>query len=496
MTEKVTNYKSIFKATSIFGGVQIFNILITLIRGKAVAILIGTVGMGLNGLFMSGLNLIKAISSLGIAESAVRDIAKAHATDDGAKIGLTFTVFNRWIWITAIFGITITICFSPLLSWFSFNSYEHAIDYIWLSITFIFGALSGGIYTLLRGTRQLKYLAQANIFGGVIGLVVALPIFYFFGVKGVVPAIIITAGANYLVSLYFKKKINFAQTTIPWRETLELGKPMVKLGISLTLINLLATFVAFVLSAFISKTGSLSDVGLYNAGLAIVDGYVGMVFTAMAADYFPRLSAVIGDELKWKQLVNEQAELVLIILGGVLVLLISTTPFLISVLLSREFLSAQDFIFWAVLSIPLKGLVWVLGFVLLAKGDNKLFLIVEVSSNLLLLGLNLLLYRIYGINGLGISMLISFAISIIIMLIILKLYYEFRFESEVFKLLLKVMLALSFCLMSIYWLGYPNAYFVEAIIVIITLYYCLHELNKRMNLKDILRNVKLRVIKK
>ena len=55
------------------------------------------------------------------------------------------------------------------------------------------------------------------------------------------------------------------------------------------------------LSAFISKTGSLSDVGLYNAGLAIVDGYVGMVFTAMATDYFPRLSGVIGDDSKWKQ---------------------------------------------------------------------------------------------------------------------------------------------------------------------------------------------------
>jgi len=97
LNTKATNYKSIFKATSIFGGVQVFNILITLIRGKAVAILIGTAGMGLNGLFLSGLNLIKSISSLGITESAVRDISKAHATEDVAQIGKTFTVFRRWI---------------------------------------------------------------------------------------------------------------------------------------------------------------------------------------------------------------------------------------------------------------------------------------------------------------------------------------------------------------------------------------------------------------
>jgi O-antigen/teichoic acid export membrane protein len=287
---KATNYKSIFKATSIFGGVQVFNILITLFRGKAVAILIGTAGMGLNGLFMATLNLIKSITSLGITESAIRDISKAHAEGDNQKMRLTFTVFSRWIWITAVLGIVVTIAFSSLLSQFSFNSTEHTLSYIWLSVTFIFGALSGGIYTLLRGTRQLKYLAQANIFGGIVGLLVALPIFYFYGIQGVVPAIIITALANYLVSLYFKSKIHFEPVALNWSDTLQLGKPMVKLGLSLTLINLLAAAVAFILNAFISKTGTLSDVGLYNAGLSIVDGYVGMVFNAMATDYFPRLS--------------------------------------------------------------------------------------------------------------------------------------------------------------------------------------------------------------
>ena len=76
MSETKSSYGSIMKATSIFGGVQVFNILITLIRGKFVAILIGTAGMGLNGLLLSGLNLIRTITSLGVSESAVRDIAK------------------------------------------------------------------------------------------------------------------------------------------------------------------------------------------------------------------------------------------------------------------------------------------------------------------------------------------------------------------------------------------------------------------------------------
>jgi O-antigen/teichoic acid export membrane protein len=488
--EKTTSYKSIFKATSIFGGVQVFNILVTLIRSKAVAILIGTAGMGLNGLFMSSLNLIKTISSLGLSESAVRDISKAHSSGDSNHIGKTFTVFRRWIWITAALGIVITIAFSPLLSKIAFGSTKNWTSYIWLSIIFLFGALSGGIYTFLRGTRQIAYLAQANIIGAIAGLVAALPVFYFYGVDGVVPAIILTALGNYLVSLYFRGKVKFDKVYISWAETFSLGKPMVQLGLSLTLINLMTTAIAFALSAFITKTGNLSDLGLYNAAQGIVEGYVGMVFTAMATDYFPRLSAVIADDKKWKQLVNEQSELVIIILGIVLVLLISTTPILIRILLSKEFMASQDFILWAVLSIPLKGLVWVTGFVILAKGHNKLFLIVEVITNLILLGLNLLAYHFYGLTGLGISIIISYFIFTIIMVVVLKSKYGFNFSNDVIILTIKGLLALSLCLACIKLLGYPNAYYAQAVIVLITISYSLYELNKRVNLKGILLYVK------
>ncbi|MDN3676669.1 oligosaccharide flippase family protein [Flavobacterium paronense] len=493
MSDSKASFKQIFKATSIFGGVQVFNIIITLIRSKVLAILIGTVGMGLNGMFMSSLNLIKTLSALGISESAVRDLSKAHNSGDTVRIAKTFTVFRRWIWITAFLGVLLTICFSPLLSHFSFGNYDHTSSYIWLSITFVFGALSGGIYTLLRGTRQLKYLAQANIFGGVLGLFVALPIFYFYGIEGVVPAIIATAFGNYLVSVFFTRKIHFQKESISWQETFSLGKPMVTLGISLTLISLLAAGIAFILSAFISSTGSFKDLGLYNAGVAIVDGYVGMVFTAMATDYFPRLSGLIDDEVRWKELVNQQAELVLIILGIVLVLLISTTPFLIHLLLSSEFIGVQDFIFWSVIALPLKGLIWVIGFIILAKGDNKLFLIIEIIANLIVLTFNLFFYKFHGISGLGISMIASHSIFLIIMIIVIKSKYNFKYSKEVIVLTSKIFLSLSLCLICIKVLGYPNAYYPEAVIVLFTIAYCLFELNKRINLKGILSYVKTKV---
>lgn len=492
MSQTKSSYASIMKATSIFGGVQVFNILITLIRGKTVAVLLGTAGMGLNGLLLSALKLVSTFTSLGIGDSAVRDISKAHSSNDDLQIRTTFQVFKRLIWLTAILGIIVTILFSPLLSKFAFGDTSKTTSFIWLSVTFVFGALSGGIYTLLRGTRQIKLLAQANIYGGIVGLVVALPIFYFYGIAGVVPAIIATAFANYLVSLYFTSKVSFEPIAISWHETLELGKPIVQLGLSLTLMGILASGVAFALIAFISKTGNLSDVGLYSAANGIVEGYVGMVFTAMATDYFPRLSGVIHEDSKWKKLVNEQAELVLIILGIVLVLLLTTTPLLIRILLSKEFLDSQNFIQFAVLSIPLKGLVWVMGYIILAKGDNKLFLTVEIIANIIVLAFNLLFYHLYGLTGLGLSLSLSYLISIVFMLSILKKKYEFNFTFGVFKLLITSFISLISCLLAIHFLEKPYLYFVEFTIALVTICFFGYEFNKRIELRSIVKKLQSR----
>ncbi|MFK1880757.1 hypothetical protein ACIXEK_02480 [Bacteroides fragilis] len=42
-----SGYRTILKGTAIFGGVQVFNIVINLIRGKLVALFLGPEGMGI-----------------------------------------------------------------------------------------------------------------------------------------------------------------------------------------------------------------------------------------------------------------------------------------------------------------------------------------------------------------------------------------------------------------------------------------------------------------
>lgn len=488
MSDTRSSYRSIMKATSIFGGVQVFNILITLVRAKLIAILIGAAGMGLNGIFMSGLNLIKTASSLGLSEGAVKDLSGTY-DKEGDDFAMRYSIFRYWIWITAILGASISILFAPLFSKFTFGDYSYSSSYVWLSVTFIFGALSGGIYTVLRATRRITDLAKANIYGSISGLLVTLPILYFFGIDGVLPSIIASAFTSYLVSLAFRKKIVIPKVDMTFKEAFHKGKPMAYLGLTLSFNSLMRAGAAYLLIMVISR-GSLADVGMYNAGMSILDGYVGMVFTAMATDYFPRLASVIQDKQKWAQVVNHQAELVILIIGPILTFLMASLPILIRILLSKDFLEIIDFLMWCAIAVLFRSIVWVLGFIMIAKGENKLFLKTESIIRVMFFCLNVFFYLTYGLEGLGISMLVGFFISSLIEIWIIKKRYDFTLNNTVVILTLYFLGLLTLNLVFILIFGFPVAYYSGAVTVLIAAAISLVKLNKILDLKDLFASIK------
>lgn len=73
---------------------------------------------------------------------------------------------------------------------------------------------------------------------------------------------------------------------------------MMLMGFMISLSGLVTLIAAYLLRIFINRTGNVADVGLYSAGFTIINTYVGMIFTAMGTDYYPRLSVVSADDEK------------------------------------------------------------------------------------------------------------------------------------------------------------------------------------------------------
>lgn len=82
--------------------------------------------------------------------------------------------------------------------------------------------------------------------------------------------------------------------------------------------SIMTTLFSYILKAYIGNIGGLEEVGYYQAFFSIVNGYIGVIFTAMATDFYPRLSANNNDNIGMTLLVNEQISLSLLILCPVL----------------------------------------------------------------------------------------------------------------------------------------------------------------------------------
>lgn len=488
MSDQQSSYRKIMKATSLFGGVQFFNIIIQIIRSKFVAVLLGPAGMGIIGLLTSTTGIISSLTNFGLGTSAVKDISAAFATGNQERIEIVISVVKRMVWLTGLIGLLATALLSPWLSQLTFGNKSYTLAFLWLSITLLFNQLSSGQLVILQGLRKLNYLAKANLSGSFIGLFVTIPFYYFWGVDGIVPGIIGTAFISLLMSWYFSEKIKLEKPIISRLQTLAEGKNMLRLGFAIGLNGILVLGAAYLVRIFISRTGSVEEVGLYNAGFAIINTYVSLIFNAMATDYYPRLSAIAEDNTLCKEAINQQAEIAILILAPILIIFLIFINLVVVLLYSHQFIGVNTMIQWAALGIFFKAASWSVAFIFLAKGTTKLFFWNELIANAYILVLNLIGFHYWGLTGLGFSFAAAYLIYLIQVSVLSKIYFKFEFDPS-----FRFIFIIQFCLailgfLSINFLNQPISYLAGIILISVSGWYSIKELDKRIGLMQILKN--------
>ena len=181
MSSERDSYKQIFKTTSIFGGIQVLNILIAIAKSKIVAILLGPAGLGIISIFNTTSTLIASCTNFGLNVSAVKSIALANQVEGKQHQSIVIAVVKKLIWVTGIFGFLITIILSPWLSKISFGNNTNTFSFALLGISLLTLHLSSGQNAILQGLRQIKLIALSSLIGSLIGLLLSIPLYYFFG---------------------------------------------------------------------------------------------------------------------------------------------------------------------------------------------------------------------------------------------------------------------------------------------------------------------------
>lgn len=488
MTNNQSSYRSIFKATFLFGGVQVYQILIQIIKSKFVAVLLGPAGVGIMGLYQSGLQLVQQISSMGLASSAVRNVSESNGTNDIQRIAKTITVVRKLVWFTGLLGLILVACCSPLLSKVSFGNYDYTIPFIILSVTLLFDQLSAGQRVVLQGMRRLKDLAKCTAFGVTFGLITSVPLYYLLGINGIIPTIVLNSACSLTLSWIYSRRIKIEKVPVTPKETLVQGKQMLIMGVSMSLSGIFASIVAYAIRGFIQANGGVEQVGLFQAGFAIMTTYVGMVMNAIGTDYYPRLAAINKDNAKCREAVSQQGEIGTMILAPMLTCCLVFMPFVLDLLYSDSFLAANEYVTWACLGMMLRLAAWVISYLFVAKAESKLFLKVELSANAYYLVFSLLGYKFLGLTGLGIAFALEYIVYFLQCYLIARRRYDFRFTSDFIKCygiqLFLVIVCLVIVVIFSGWLKYT----LGCIVIAISCFIGIKGLNQRMNLLGFVKN--------
>ena len=458
-TEKKT-YGQILKSSVLIGGSSAVNVCFRIVRTKAMALILGPSGVGLLGVFDSIAELTRSIAGMGVYASGVRQIAEAVGTGDTHRIARTVSTLRRVAFYSGLLGALSLVILCYPVSHLTFGDNNHAAAIALLALAVFCGDVSAGQGALVQGMRQIADLARISMWGALYGTVFSIPIVYFFGESGVVPSLVCVAAMGVLTSWWYARKIKVEKVVISLREVIFETSKLLRLGFVFMSSGLMVVGSAYLVRIIILRRIGVEATGFYQAAWGLGGLYVGFILQAMGADFYPRLTAVAKDDPECNRLVNEQAEVGLLMAGPGLLGTLTFAPFVIGLLYSSKFEPAVEILRWICLGMILRVASWPMGFMLIAKGKGAIYFWSELASNLVYVSFLWFGVVAYGLKGVGMAFFGSYVVYWLGIYLIVRRLSGFRWSSA--NLSLAGMLSPGIAAVFVGW------YFLPALVAMIS----------------------------
>jgi antigen flippase len=454
--ERKQTYGQILKSSAIVGGSTVLNVGIGVLRIKIMALLLGPGGFGLAGLYTSIITLTQSIAGLGVNSSGVRQIAEAASSGDQDRVARTTIVLRRTSVILGLLGAVLLLAFSRQVSTVTFGNTKQWGAVCLISVAVLCQLISAGQGALIQGMRRIADLAKMNVIGAFSGLVISVPFVYVLREKGIAISLVLVAAMTIITSWRYSRKIRIESIRLTHAEIRHEATGLLRLGFAFMASSLLVPGVAYFVRVILLHKAGMAAIGMYQSAWTLGGLYVGFILQAMGADFYPRLSAVADDNAECNRLVNEQALTGLLIAGPGVLATLTFAPLVIALFYSAKFGGAVEVLRWVSLGATLQVVTWPMGFIIIAKARQDLFLLSELLWAVSALGLAWACVTAWGLNGAGIAFFLGYVVHWMIVYPIVRRLSGFRWSSENRRsgLLLLGMVVLAFCgfsMMSPVW---------------------------------------------
>lgn len=440
-------YGQILKSLILIGGSSALNIGIAIARTKAMAVLLGPAGFGLMGLYGSIADLAVSIAGMGVNGSGVRQIAEAVGSGDAKRMARTVTVLRRTAVLLGIMGAGLLIGFPQKVSELTFGTDQHAGAVALLSLAVFFRLVAGGQGALVQGMRRIADLAKMGVLGALFGTMISIPVVYFLREKGVVPSLVCVAAMSIVTSWWYSRKVQVQPTAMTVSEVRHEAASLLKLGFAFMAAEFLVMGAAYAVRIIVVRDAGLDAAGFYSSAWTLGGLYVGYVLQAMGADFYPRLVGVANDNARCNRLVNEQTQVSLLLAGPGIIATLTFAPLVIALLYSAKFAGAVEILRWIGLGMALRVITWPMGFIIVAKNRQLIFLAADLAWTVVNVGLAWLCVGRFGVTGAGIAFFGSYVFHGLMIYPIARVLSGFRWSAANRKIIMIFLcsIAVVFC---------------------------------------------------
>jgi antigen flippase len=399
------SYRQILKSTCLIGGSAVISIVLRVIRTKLTAVVVGRSGVGLLGTYTSLAETVSSLVGLGLDTGGVKQIAESAATRDHDRIARTIISLRRSLWLLGSAGMIALIMSCTVVSNLTFKTPAYSADIALLSLMVLLISLTNGEIALIQGMRRIGDLARLNVLTALFGTLVSVPILYVWGIRGIVPFLIIGSGATFLAACWYARNIPIRSVALSRSDIQVELRPMLTLGLAIMTTAVMTRATAYFVNVVVSRRLGLEAVGLYQVAATLSAIYVSFILDAMVKDYLPRLSALSRDASACNRLINEQTEIGVLVAAPGLVATLTFAPTIIEYFYSPDFVPAYGILRWFVLGIFIQVATWPLGLIFQAMGRAHIIVTTTLLSSLVQIGLLYIAIERYGLHAVGLAFL-------------------------------------------------------------------------------------------
>jgi PST family polysaccharide transporter len=423
-----SSYRDILHSTLLIGGSTAVKVLIGIARTKVMAVLLGPAGVGLMGVYLSIIDLTHSVAGMGINNSGVRQIAESAASGDALRMARTIVVLRRIAVALGIFGGLLLILLARPIAQATFGDDAHATAVAVLSLAVFLRLVSDGQGALIQGMRRIADLARISVLGALSGTLASIPFVYYLGQDGVVPALVAVTALTAATFWWYSHKVHIEPCVLSHVQIRHEATTLLKLGFAFMASGLLITAAAYIVRLFVLRQSGLGAAGLYQAAWTLGGLYTGFILHAMGTDFYPRLVGVITDNGRANQMVNQQAQISLLLAAPGVIATLTFASLVIALFYTAEFSAAIDVLRWICLGMALRVITWPMGYIIVATNRQALFFGVELAWTLANVGLSWWCVQRFGLNGAGIAFFGSYVFHGLVVYAVVRRLTDFRWS--------------------------------------------------------------------